>query len=98
LQPPVAELGVQQALVGVRLWRRTVHRNHARDVVAAELARQRQVAGNDALSGVGQRFADAEEAGVIRRNEAVSAGNVNHRTHAADAGRRPQSIDDESAP
>src|SRR5262245_44034360 len=79
-QPPVTELVVEDPQIRARFRWWTVDRNHLRDIAPREFTSERQVAGDEPLCRVCQRFADAEKPMMIGRNEAVATGQVKRRT------------------
>ena len=72
-EPPIGEAAGEQALVIVVRGRGAVDGESSGDLRAVEFAGEGGTGGHqEALAGIGQGFADAEEAGVIGRDEAVA--------------------------
>ena len=72
-EPPIGEAAGEQALVFVVRGRGTVDGEGSGDLGAVEFAGEGGTGGHqEALAGIGEGFADAEEAGVIGRDEAVT--------------------------
>src|SRR5207249_9785150 len=73
-ETPVSKSAGPQALIGVIVRRRTVDRNHFRDLAAVKLASKEMVRHQEPLRGICQCFANTKDAAIIRRYQRVSIG------------------------
>src|SRR5436189_5711177 len=77
---------------------RAVHRRDLRNVATFEFASQRVPRGQKTLSGIGKRFPDPYNAGVLRWDQTVTAAEVARGANPRCARRRCQSPGDKRAP
>src|SRR5580658_10513441 len=85
LEAPFAKPVRQVPLVAFVIGRLPVDGEHLRNLVAAELASERMTGHQESLGSIGQRFAHAVEAAMIRWNETVAVGEAGGDAQAGDA-------------
>src|SRR2546428_4629064 len=73
-ETPVRKAPMQQALVRFVFRRVTIYRGNRRDLAAAEFASRRLVGHQEPLGSIGEGLANAVDAAMIGRDQAVSIG------------------------